>query len=119
MVDTQNAIASLYSGHCNIINQSQVKDAVTKQTSLADTVVVSNQPCRLSYKTFVAADQGSGAAVKKQVIKLFCSPNTPIIAGAKVVVTQNGVTKTYKAAGEPAVYSGHLEIELLLEGDYA
>lgn len=115
----RKAIESLYTGACDIINQQEVLDAVTGQTSFAEVIAVSQQPCRLSYSSITAAAQGDSATGKTQTIKLFIAPEIEVLAGARVAVTQNGRTTEYKAAGQPAVYSNHQEIIVELAGDYA
>ena len=115
---TRKAIESLYTGVCDVINQQETFDQATGQTSFVETTAATNQPCRLSYSTITAVQKGNAAAVK-QVIKLFLSPETIILAGARVAVTQNGRTTKYKAAGQPAVYSNHQEVVLELADDWA
>lgn len=118
MVNVRSALESLYSGTCEIINKAKVKNPTTLQISFEDVVTVTGQKCRLSYSSISAVNQESGASTKKQVIKLFLPPDIEVKAGAKIVVNQNGVTKTYKAASEPAVYTNHQEVELTLAGEY-
>ena len=113
------AIESLYAGRCDIISQQEVFDPVTKQTGFKDVTVVSQQPCRLSFKSITAVQEGSGAAKVTQVIKVFMAPEIEVRAGSRLVITQNGKTAEYKASGEPALYSGHQEIILELAGDFA
>ena len=119
MVNVRKAIESLYTGLCDIINQQEVLDATTGQTSFKEVVAVSKQPCRLSYSVITAATEGDSAATVKQIIKLFIAPEIEVLPGARVAVTQNGRTTEYKAAGQPAVYSNHQEVILRLADDYA
>lgn len=114
----KNVLERLYIGKCDIIQQQSVIDPVTHITSMTDVVVVKGQPCRLSYKTITAANQGNVALVV-QVIKLFMSPTVKVLAGSKIIVTQNGQIKKFEASGEPAVYSSHQEIILRLADDKA
>lgn len=58
-------------------------------------------------------------AKTSQIIKLFMSPEIEIKPGAKITVTQAGVTETYECSGTPAVYETHQEIILKLAGRYA
>ena len=118
MVSSRKAIERLYTGLCDIIDQQEIFDPETKQTSFESVTVAQAQPCRLSYSNISQAVQGNAAAIQ-QVIKLFLSPEVIVKAGARVDVTQNGRTPSYKAAGQPAIYSSHQEIILELAGDYA
>lgn len=113
------ALESLYAGRCDIISQQEVFDPVTKQTSFESVTVVANQPCRLSFKTITAVQEGSGASKVTQIIKVFMAPDIEVKAGSRLVITQNGKTDEYKASGEPALYSNHQEIILELAGDFA
>lgn len=113
-----NVLESLYTGTCDIIQQQAATDPVTHITSMTDVVMVKGQPCRLSHQNIAAANQGNVAAVT-QVIKLFISPAVKVLAGSKIIVAQNGITKKYEASGEPAVYSRHQEIILKLADDKA
>ena len=45
----RTAIESLYSGRCTISIKSKQFNQTTKQTEFVDTVLIENQPCRLSY----------------------------------------------------------------------
>lgn len=113
MVSTKSAIESLYTGQCDVFEYQPVQDPVSKITSHQETKVNTTAiPCRLSFQTISAVDQGSGANIPRQVVKLFMDPGVVVKAGSKIVVTQNGRTTAYKNAGQPAVYSNHQEIML-------
>lgn len=118
MVSSKKAIERLYTGLCDIIDQQEIFEPETKQTRFENVTVAQKQPCRLSYSSLSQAVQGDAAAIQ-QVIKLFIAPEVVVKAGARVDVTQNGRTNSYKAAGQPAIYSNHQEIVLELAGDYA
>ncbi len=118
MVSSKKAIERLYTGLCDVIDQQEIFDPETKQTSFESVTVAERQPCRLSYSNISQAVQGNAAAIQ-QVIKLFIAPEVIVKAGARVDVTQNGRTTSYKAAGQPAIYNSHQEIMLELAGDYA
>lgn len=117
--NVRKAIESLYTGLCDVINQQEVLDAVTGQTSFTEVIAVSQQPCRLSYSFITAATEEDSAATVRQIIKLFIAPEIEVLPGARVAVTQNGRTTEYKAAGQPAVYGNHQEIILRLADDKA
>lgn len=106
------AIESLYTGKCTIIQAQEVFDTVTKRTTFEDVAVCENEPCRLSFSTKRAADQNGPVASAEQEIKLFIRPELVILAGSKIVVTQNGKTVKYEAAGESAYYTNHQEVIL-------
>lgn len=109
---TREEIESLYTGTCTIINKKPYFDDATKQTKFNEIVILENQPCRLSFRSFPAASQGEGASESSQEIKLFIAPEIEILAGSKISVTQNGKTNLYSRSSEPAVYSSHQEVIL-------
>ena len=111
----RKAIESLYKGLCTIRQYDSVFDPITKRTSFAEVVSYVNVPCRLSHKSKVSAKPSDTVSTVAQTIVLFIAPELVVRAGAKVEVTQNGVTKIYKASGESAVYTNHQEIVLEIE----
>ena len=125
----RTAIESLYSGRCTISIKSKQFNQTTKQTEFVDTVLIENQPCRLSYLNLypsegnvqrgsisnnVSSKERDRFYVKYQTIKLFISPLVNVPPGSKIAVTQNNQTQVYKSSGQPAVYTNHQEIELEL-----
>ena len=115
----RKAIESRYKGLCDILEKRKVKDEVTKATVLKDIVVLSNQPCRLSYSSSGTANQTDTVSNIEQTIKLFIAPEIKIAPGSKLRITQNGVTINYISSGVPAVYETHQEISLELEKENA
>lgn len=115
----RKAIESGYKGFCDILEKRKVKDEVTKATVLKDIVVLSNQPCRLSYSSSGTANQTDTVSNIEQTIKLFIAPEIKIAPGSKLRITQNGVTTDYVSSGVPAIYETHQEICLELEKERA
>lgn len=76
-----------------------------------ETQLLKDIPCRLSYDRKATNEQGISSMIE-QDITMFCDPTHAIPAGSKVVITQNGVTRTYKCGSQPAVYASHQEVEL-------
>lgn len=108
------AAQSLYEGVCSVVEYRDYTDETTKITRKAETTVLENQPCRLSFESKTAAVQSDTATGAAQGTKLFLAPETEIKAGSKIIVTQNGVTGEYAMSGKPAVYATHQEIMLEL-----
>lgn len=115
----RSAIESLYKGVCTVFQYEEVTDPVTKRTNVVEVISYENQPCRISFQTKTSAKESDTVSISKQTIKLFISPECDIKSGAKIEVTQNNVTKRYKASGESAMYSNHQEIILEIEDDKA
>lgn len=106
-----NPVEKLYKGKCTVTEYQDVKDPITKVTRKQEVVVLTEQPCRLSFSSAPAASVDDAPAIT-QSIKLFISPSVEIKPGSKVTVTQNNVTTEYSRSGFPAVYSTHQEIVL-------
>lgn len=115
----RKAIEDRYKGLCDILEKRKVKDEVTKATVLRDRVVLSNQPCRLSYSSSGTANQTDTISNIEQTIKVFIAPEIKIAPGSKLRITQNGITTDYISSGVPAVYETHQEVPLELEEENA
>lgn len=115
----RKAIEATYDGVLNVTEHQKVKDEVTKVTGHKDVVVVTDQPCRLSFERLQTAIQSDSSASIAQTTKLFVSPDIVIKAGSKITVTQAGVTTDYTCSGIPAVYMTHQEIIINLFKSWA
>lgn len=117
MVKARKAIESLYDGKCTITEQQKVKKE-NKSTGFQDVVVLTDIPCRLSFKTINNTNQtDTAASAVVQITKVFLAPEIQVKPGSKLTITQNDVTTEYKSSGKPAFYSTHQEIVLeLFEG---
>lgn len=112
-------IESLYDGTCTITETAEVLND-DHTTSQSDEVTYSDIPCRMSVSTISSTnDSDTGGATTSKIIKLFLSPDVTIHSGAKVDVTQSGLSGTYRCASEPAMYASHQEIVLTLEDRWA
>jgi len=110
----RKAQEQLYDGICTVTEYRKVKDEKTKLSGMSDVVVLEGQPCRISFSKVSPVVQSESAANAVQTIKLFISPDVTINPGAKITVTQNGVTTVFQSSGVPAVYATHQEIMLEL-----
>ena len=117
MVKARQAFESLYQGECTITEHQKVKKE-NKSTGFQDVVVLSKEPCRLSFATTTSTNQtDNGASAVVQTVKVFLAPEIQVKPGSKLTITQNGVTTDYKSSGKPAIYTTHQEIVLeLFEG---
>jgi hypothetical protein len=112
MVKARKAIESLYFGTCTITEYQKVKKE-NKSTGFVESVVLENQPCRLSVNTINSTTSTeTGASALVQVVKLFISPEIKVKSGSKITVTQNDVTTEYQNSSEPSYYVTHQEIML-------
>lgn len=110
----RKAQKATYDGRCTVTERRKEKDPKTKITTEKEVDVLADEPCRLSYSSVNAVDQTESAAKTAQVTKLFLSPDKQIKPGAKITVTQAGITRTFECSGVAAVYPTHQEIVLKL-----
>lgn len=115
----RKAQEATYDGTCTVTEYQRVKDPRTKITSEKEVVVLTDEPCRLSYANVSAVDQDETVARTAQVTRLFLSPDVQIKAGSVIEVAQSGVKRKYECSGVPAVYATHQEIVLKLSERYA
>ena len=114
VVKARKAIESLYNGTCTITEHTKVKKE-NKSTGFVESMVLENQPCRISFSTINSTSSTeTGASALVQVVKLFIAPEVKVKPGSKISVTQNNVVTEYQNSGEPAFYSTHQEIILEL-----
>ena len=108
-------LQKLWRDTCSIYNFEKVKDPKTKTTEFKEILVQENIPCRISFQNIFSTSETPSIAIINQVIKLFLSNKVEIKENSKIVVTRNGVSKTYKASGIPAIYSVHQEVILVID----
>lgn len=114
----RKAIESLYKDHCDIVEYQKVKKA-NKSTGYEETLILQNQPCRISIENNTTTSTVDGAATIQQTIKLFIAPEIVVSSGSKIIVTRNGATTEYKNSGFTSVYCSHQEIMLELFNGWA
>ena len=113
MVAVRKAIEMTYDGKCTITEHQKVQKP-NKSTGFQDVVVLTDQPCKLSFSKITNTSQGETAAMVIQTAKVLLAPEIQIKTGSKLTITQNGVTTEYSKSGEPAIYSTHQEVVLEL-----
>jgi len=113
VVKAKAALEKGYIGTAKVYEYVQQTSQSTHITSSAETLVLTDIPCRLS---FSQAPKSSNADIseKTQLTKLFYDPAYTIKAGSKIVVTQNSITTAYMNSGEEIVYGTHKEVNLEL-----
>lgn len=112
------AINSLMTGTCTVKEYQSVTDATTHVTKQQLVTLYKDQPCRLSYVKNPATAGGDAPGVLLSV-KLILPPELSIRAGCEFEVKQAGKTEAFKAAGAPAMYVNHQEVELERLEEYA
>ena len=118
MVNSGEALRSLWSGTCTVIVRQGVQNQLNKRMEFTEKVIYQNVPCKLSfkllYKTLLSTGEDSKVAPVKQVAKLFIAADLAIPPGSKITVTQNGKTVDYEKSGQPSFYTNHQEVPLEL-----
>lgn len=112
MVDTREALQTLWKGKCTIYIQEETTNPINKRTEFKEVDIYKDEPCKLSFENITTVNESNNAAIVIQKAKLFIGPEINIPPGSKVVVTQNNVTSEYEKSGKPGVYSNHQEIQL-------
>lgn len=115
----KKAVESLYDGKCTITELSSWADPITNITQNVEFDVVVDEPCRISYKDAVNANETDTVSNADQIVVLFIRPDLIIKDGSKITVTQCSRTVQYKASGKPRVYNSHQEITLEILDDKA
>jgi hypothetical protein len=120
MVNKQKeALQSLWNGTCSIYVQKEYQNPITKRTEFGEIAVCENEPCKLSYMALASTSEKDDVTTVNQVPKLFLSNAIDVLAGSKIIVTQNGKTITFEKSGEPAIFSNHQELTLQLFKGFA
>ncbi len=114
-------IMRLWNGVCSIYKFENTVDeyGITKCVKCT---AAENVPCRFSYKTYKrdrAGEQGETVDALDKEVRLILGAEVEIEAGYRVEVTQNGVTRSFAAAGIPAVYGSHKEVMVCDEAENA
>lgn len=115
----QKAVQSLWNGVCTVIVRDMALDPATGRTEPQERAAAENIPCRLSYAAGKSTEPTEEAASVTQSVTLYLAPSVEIPAGAKITVTQNGVTRDYARSGKPAAYTCHQEVPLELWKEWA
>ena len=111
MRKARKAIEQTYDRKCTVFEYKSVKDDdnITRKKEVA---VLTDIPCRISYKSITNTNVSNGVAQQSIVTKLFISPDIEIKSGSKIVVTKGDLVETYQRSGMPARYDTHQEIIL-------
>ena len=111
----KEVLAFLYDKKCTVYEYITSRDAITGIDSTKEYEKYNDVPCKISYESIPNTSQTDTGASLTQSIRLFCSPDYDIQPGSKISCQG----KVYKASGEPAVYTAHQEIKLILEQEWA
>ena len=110
----------LYNDTFSTFEVKNITDNKTFLTSQVEVPILQDIPCRCSYSAGIsptsAQKKDDNYFTKNQTIKIITKPEHTVKPGTKIVVTkEGGSTTTYRASGQPAIYSSHQEIIAQLE----
>lgn len=111
MVRHKAALERRWKDQCSIFIQRKKTDPITKVTDFVETLLIQDQPCKLSFETLTSTN-GENVATAEQSAKLFISSELVIPAGSKIVVSHGGRTFEFSQSGEPGIFTYHQEIQL-------
>lgn len=106
----------MYIGRCDIYGQIE-KINPNHATTFEEGLLFSDVPCKLSFSGTNTSKQKDINNNFIQSVTLFIDNELDIKSGSKIVVTQDGITSTYKCSGQPSFFMAHQEIGLLREGE--
>lgn len=76
------AIEAMYEDTCTVVEHRKTKEKGV--VTYTDTVVLENQPCKLSFETIAQAEKTDAASPVAQAVKLFVAPEVEIKSGSKI-----------------------------------
>jgi len=110
----RKAIESRYDNTCSIYVYADVFDEDTKQTRRERTLLLEDQPCRLSYQTQAFASlvstQADGVPSSYQSVKMFIAPELDIPENSEIEVERSGRLLKFKRSSVPVIHTNHQEV---------
>ena len=111
-------LTRMYTGSAKVEVKHAVTDKKSHKTRTQVETLYENIQCRLSHESKTLTEPYNRNTVN-QTIMLFLDNIYEIPAGARITVTQDGVTNRYGLASEPNVFETHQQIELTLWEDWS
>lgn len=113
----------LWVDRCDIAVRVPEKNPETGRTLFAERFVVSDEPCRVSFKLAFenvsgAKDKGMYMAVS-QAAKLFMDRDISVPPGSKITVRRGDEVLEFCRSGPPALYDYHQEVKVEKFKDWA
>ena len=110
--DISTYLEGLYTGLATVYGFGYTDNGHgAKVLNASQTAVYTDIPCRLSYETKEPSAQDNFGNLEQEIV-MFCDPSYTIAPGAKISITQAGITQDYECAGLRAMYLSHQEIRL-------
>lgn len=110
----KDALRKLWNDTCNVYIQEKTINEINKRTEFVETLVIENEPCKLSFNSLNTVENINNAPSITQTITIFLDNELEIPSGSKIVVTRQNKQFVYKQSGQPRLFSNHQEIKLEL-----
>lgn len=117
MVET--ALKKLWKDTCTVYVQEKTINQDTKRTEFVESVLVEDEPCKLSFSNGLAVSTENNAPAISQSVTLFISNEIVIPPGSKIVIKRGQKEFTYCKSGQASIYTHHQEIKLELFDGWA
>lgn len=117
----RKALERLWRDRCTVYVREEHTDPDTNLTDFQETMLLEDQPCKLSFEQLTTTDENHIAAVA-QGVTLFLTSDVVVPAGCKIVVHRfNQLERefTFSQSGEAGVFTDHQEIPLALWDGWA
>lgn len=101
-----------YTDICTVTERITKRDEETKRNKQTEEITLTNEPCKLTFRTLSSSNESSTTNDIVQEILLFISPDKEIKPGSKIEVTHLGKKEAYKNSGKPQIFATHQEIML-------
>lgn len=110
------ALRRLWVDKCDVTVRVSEKDSETGRTVFREETLITQEPCRVSFKlTFEnvsgAKDSGIYTTIY-QSAKLFLDREVSVPPGSKITVTRGGAVFEFCRSGSPALYDYHQELKM-------
>lgn len=103
-------IERMYEGKCTIIEHEKVQQG--SRTENIEKIIAKEIPCKLARNSNNPSMQTDSVSKIDYNTTLFINPEIKIHSGSKLIISQYGVTRVFKQAGEPFMYPTHQEVSL-------
>ena len=112
MVNTKPGLKTLWQDRLTVTKYQKVIRP-DKSTGFEEVIVLSGEPCKLSFTTLQSTDNADGEARLVQVAKLFLDNAVKIKPGSKLTVQRRDEVFEYSQSGLPGVFTNHQEIVIV------
>lgn len=113
VVRQRRMLEKCYDSTCNVFVQEKIKKA-NGSTGFEEVEILTDEPCRLSYKNSNTTVLDNNVNSVTQTVKLFLTPTFKVPASSRIVVNTCGNVLEFTSSSETKVFITHQEVELKL-----